>query len=108
MDISSTFGILYILAQAVERVVEFISEFSVWGDPASKDPAIIHHRTIRLWLVSSVLGILVCLIFHVDFLTLFTHEHHILSQTLSGIIVGSGTKPVHDVIASIEKYARKP
>lgn len=107
MDISSTFGILYILAQAVERIVEFISNLTIFGDPDSKEERVIHKRAILLWLVSSVLGVIVCLVFNVNFLTAFTNEHPTLSLICSGIIVGSGTKPVHDVISSIEKYARK-
>ena len=107
MDISSTLGLIYILSQAVERIVEFISDWDFWGDPDSKMRPVVHRRTISLWLVSSVLGVTICLIYHVNLLTAFSQEHPTLNLILSGIIIGSGTKPVHDVITSIEKYVRK-
>ena len=113
MDVSTMFALLYIMSQAVERVVELVSDFNVWGDPNSKEPAVIHRRAISLWIVSTVLGIITCYSFDVDFFAFvkgakpgepITFVHGLIS----GIIVGSGTKPVHDVIASIEKYAKKP
>ncbi len=112
-DVATIFALLYILAQAVERVVELISDFNIWGDPNSKDPAIIHRRAISLWVVSTAVGVIVCYSFGVDFFELLKvskpgESITFLHGLISGIIVGSGTKPVHDVIASIEKYARKP
>ena len=113
MDVSTMFALLYILSQAVERVVELISNFNVWGDPDSKDRAVIHRRSASLWLVSSGVGVIVCYSFDVDFFQLLKVSKvgepiSFLHGIISGIIVGSGTKPVHDVIASLEKYARKP
>jgi hypothetical protein len=113
MDVSKAFALLYILAQAVERIVELISDFGIWGDPKSPDPVVLHHRAIRLWLVSSVVGILACVVYNVNFFTMIDPSKanfpiSALDAILSGIIVGSGTKPVHDVITSIEKYSRKP
>lgn len=110
MSVPSVFGILYILAQAVERIVELVSDLSIWGDPASPDKAVLHRRTVRLWFVSSVIGVAVCLVYQVDFFAAIRIEsdpwRQMLNRILSGIIVGSGTKPVHDVITRIEKYAR--
>lgn len=111
MSIPAVFGILYILAQAVERIVELMSDLNIWGDPSSPDKAVIHRRTINLWCVSSFIGIGVCLLYSVDFFSAIRIETECwrlhINQILSGIIVGSGTKPVHDVITGIEKYARK-
>jgi len=69
MSTPTVFGILYILAQAVERIVELMSDLSIWGDPESPNKGVIHRRTISLWFVSSLIGIGVCLLYQVDFFT---------------------------------------
>jgi len=104
---SPVLAILYVLAQAVERIVELVSEFKIWGDPDSTDNGIKHQRAIALWFVASMLGIVACWLFSVNFVLMLTQSSHhpILAIIISGIIVGSGSKPVHDVIATIEKYA---
>jgi len=111
-DVSSMFALLYILAQAVERVVELISDFNLWGDPKSSDAFILHRRAAALWILSSILGMIVCYWFDIDFFRFLipagaTQPVSVSHGIISGIIVGSGTKPVHDVISGIEKFARK-
>ncbi|MGA2623354.1 MAG: hypothetical protein ABSF91_05820 [Bacteroidota bacterium] len=112
MDVSTMFAVLYILSQAVERVVELVSDFAIWGDPHSKEPAVLHRRAISLWIVSTLLGMVVCSVFCIDFFRVLKPDGAcdpgpVLKFIINGIIVGSGTKPVHDVIAGLEKYARK-
>ncbi len=112
MDVPTIFATLTILAQAVERIVELISNFSIWGDPSSADPAVRHRRAIFLWCVSSTLGIIICIAFSVDFFSVLPTSDlpawaSWLHMSMSGIIVGSGTKPVHDLIVGIERFARK-
>ncbi len=104
---SPVLALLYVLAQAVERIVELLSEFKIWGDPDSTDPSIKRHRTIWLWILASAFGIAVCSVFSVNFVQMLTASvrHPYLSVLLSGIIVGSGSKPVHDLITVLEKYA---
>jgi len=106
------FAVLYILSQAVERVVEVISDFAIWGDSRSKEPAVVHRRAISLWTVSTLLGMAVCWLFCIDFFKVLKADAGcdpgpVLKFIINGIIVGSGTKPVHDVIAGLEKYAKK-
>jgi hypothetical protein len=111
-NISETFALLYILAQAVERIVEVFSDLDIFGDPISTDSKILHKRAITLWCLSSFIGIGVCLIFCADFFVAVNQNtdclHPTLDKILSGIIVGSGTKPVHDIISKLEKYVKKP
>lgn len=112
MDVSTMFAVLYILSQAVERVVELISDFAIWGDPRSKEPAVIHRRAISLWIVATLLGMAVCSLFCIDFFRVLQpaagcDPGPVFKFIINGIIVGSGTKPVHDVIAGLEKFAKK-
>jgi hypothetical protein len=107
MDPFKALALLYVLAQSVERIVELFSELRIWGDPTSKDPGEKRKRAIWLWAAASLLGWGLCLLFEVDFISMLTNStrHPILRLLLSGIIVGSGTKPVHDVITTLEKHA---
>jgi hypothetical protein len=108
MDNNTIFATLYILAQGVERLVEPFSVWKLFGDPSTTDGK--RKRTIWLWVVSSAIGILACFIFNVDF---FSAAKVVggttpppLNIVISGIIVGSGTKPVHDLITSIQGHAK--
>ncbi len=112
MDVPTIFATLTILAQAVERIVELISDFSIWGDPSSGDTSVRHRRAILLWCISSALGAGICFAFRVDFFSVLPGAAvpswtSWLHMGMSGIIVGSGTKPVHDLIVGIERFARK-
>jgi len=96
---SAALAVFYILAQVVERIVEIFSYIPI-PDENKKT------RTWVFWGISSMLGWGVCAIYNVDFFSLVHVQtvHHGLNIFLSGIIVGSGTKPVHDLISSLEKY----
>lgn len=68
-------------------------------------------RMIGLWVIASFLGFFLCLIFSVGFLGIIksnisyniSYAGGLLDYVISGVIIGSGTKPLHDVIAYIEK-----
>ncbi len=108
MDNYSIFAMLYILAQGVERLVEPFTEINLWGNPDSTDPKVKRQRTLWLWVVSSVVGVLACFLFNVDFFSLIKGGYSpTVNIIFSGIIVGSGTKPVHDLITIIQRYATK-
>ncbi len=112
MDVATVFAVITILASSVERIVELVSEFAVWGDPSSKDPAVIHRRAIGLWCFASLLGIAFSWLFRLDLFSILNSQQFgsaspFLRRLLSGIVIGSGTKPVHDLIAGLERFARK-
>ena len=68
-------------------------------------------RIIGLWIIASFLGIFLCLIFKVGFLGIIkpnipydiSYAGGPLDYGVSGVVIGSGTKPLHDIIAYIEK-----
>lgn len=150
VDGISVFAIFYILAQAIERFLEYFSEASFLGKDKKaideserkikdwqkiidksieKDPSDTNlqvtiernqknidteeskisgkksKRIVGLWLFASILGILLCWVFKIGFLGTIgaTISYTWLDYLVSGIVIGSGTKPLHDVIAYIEK-----
>lgn len=91
----------YIAAQMIERITEVLSWLPVWGDPEDKNT-----RTKRMLFLSTALGIAFCLWVRLGFFGAagLGGINHILDRVLSGIVVGAGSKPVHDIISSIDKY----
>ena len=67
-----------------------------------------YRRTVGLWFFASALGIILCYstvgffqMVQITFNGAGTYGHA-LDSVLSGVIVGSGTKPLHDLIGYIE------
>jgi len=91
----------YIAAQMIERITEVLSWLPVWGDPKDKDT-----RAKRILFLSTALGIAFCLWVRLGFFGAAGLEeiNPLLDRVLSGIVVGAGSKPVHDIISSIDKY----
>jgi len=119
----SVFAVLYILAQFVERVVDPFSNTSYFGhleqDGAagkaagtkaaggkanSDDDKYKQARIASMWCFASGVGIILC------YLTLgllqvigypaatTSYPTHVGDAVMSGIIIGAGTKPLHDLI----------
>jgi len=107
----STFAIFYLQAQFVERVTEPISHSNWFGhSKKSKGATDIDQedqsaRTIAIWCAASALGIILCYytvgLFAVVGVTFATNGSHLIDALMSGVIVGAGTKPVHDLIGLI-------
>ena len=69
-------------------------------------------RSIRILLIGFILGIFISLIFNylfnIKFIELFGIEiGKFWDSFISGMLIGSGTKPMHDIIALIEKMVKK-
>ena len=66
-------------------------------------------RIASLWLFASLLGIAVCWVANVGFFKTIGITETVTSwdKLGSGLLVGSGTKPLHDLIAKIEKTAKE-
>ena len=98
----------YIAAQIIERITELFSRI---GDkPANqKTENDFKFRAVWLWIVASVLGVGLALSLKLGFFGAsgFAGVKPTLDYVLSGIALGGGTKPVHDIIAYIEKAGTK-
>jgi len=112
----SLFAVFYLMAQFDERVVELLSNLPGFGesqkDKVAKGKTLTkpeqelqHARTVAIWCFASTIGIVLC------YLTIglfqmvsvvFTEGGHSVDAILSGVIVGSGTKPLHDLVGYIE------
>ena len=143
----SVFAPLYILAQAIERVIEPFTSLipakapddggkDKCGDPIEKGRSVrrdvaAHNVNLALldgnaqaasnwqatvdqirqntavvaWTAASVLGMILCGLFGLYMLRLvgFTDVPKQVDLVISGIAVGSGTKPLHDLISNLQE-----
>ena len=108
----SPFAIFYIAAQAIERITELFSKI---GDVESKEVkgalglTIRDWRAVWLWVIASALGIGLAFwiqlgLFKVSGVSTIDQT---LDKVLTGIIIGSGTKPLHDLISYVQKASTK-
>src|SRR5581483_504094 len=93
----SVFALLYILAQSIERTLEPASDLGVFGSKAQKP--------VRMWAAATFLAMLGCgglgvFLLHAVGLSTVPSAVDI---GITGLAVGSGTKPLHDLISNIQK-----
>jgi len=101
----SIFAIFYLMAQFDERLVEpFSNSWPFGGHDDPKDQAQKSARVVSLWCLASGIGIVLCYVtvglmqeVGVSFV-LSTAVGHFWDAVISGVIVGGGTKPLHDLI----------
>lgn len=123
----SIFAVLYILAQFVERVVDPFSNTKYFGQleqddaggkaaggkaaegkaagaKANSDDKYKQARIASMWCFASGVGIILCyvtlgLLQVIGYPSATTsYPTHLGDAILSGIIIGAGTKPLHDLI----------
>lgn len=93
----SAFALFYILAQAIERTLEPASDLNLFGTDEQKP--------VRLWAAACFLAMLGCGALGIFLL----HAVGVSSVSpaidigITGLAVGSGTKPLHDLISNIQK-----
>ena len=94
----SAFALFYILAQAIERSLEPASDLGLFGSNKQA-------RAVRMWSAACFLAMLGC-----GGLGIFLLHSVGLSTVppavdigITGLAVGSGTKPLHDLISNIQK-----
>jgi len=110
----SQFAVFYLMAQLVERIVELFSDFSGFGasqkgysaaGAAAQDP-LQQARTISLWFFASALGVILSYLtvglFQMVGVVFAGSGGHAVDAWLSGVIIGGGTKPLHDLIGYLQ------
>ena len=98
----------YIAAQIIERITELLSGF---GDKprAKKKDEDLRFRAKWLWAASSLLGVLLAFLLKLGFFaqTGLQDIDPTIDHVLSGIALGGGAKPIHDILAYMEKASEK-
>jgi hypothetical protein len=98
----------YLSAIVIERLTEIISKFGEKPE-AEKNENYVNKRAWILLAASSVIGLIAAFSLHLGFLASAGVKD--VSETadyfLSGIALGAGTKPTHDIISYIEKVKDK-
>ena len=142
MPVANTFAVFYIVAQVIERIVEFLKNGLGAYDKARADiethtleieyqkkiidkticngeKADAHYKKLNtlirqknkmdnqmVWhffVYTSIMGILAAALLNIRFLELLNIISNPLMDTIiTGLVIGSGTKPLHDLIKYIE------
>jgi hypothetical protein len=128
----SIFALLYIAAQGIERFLEPFSalidttsgkevnrdektatfrnkQTDDAGKEAAKSQAELDqaraNRTVGFWAASTILGMMASGLLHIYLLRIVgvTSAPEPIEILLTGLVIGGGSKPLHDLISSIEK-----
>ena len=109
----SLFALLFIMAQALERLMEPFTQLSPWLQKPTDDEAeaqkIEQQRAIVFWLATSFLAMMASAILGVFLLrTIGAATVPLWADiAITGLAVGAGTKPLHDLIKRIESGKSK-
>jgi hypothetical protein len=102
------FAPLYALAQAIERLLEPINHFLKLGGDTHADPSLHRNRAAVCWGLASALAMAACGFFGFGVLHLIgdTGVSRYVDVVVTGLAVGGGTKPLHDLISGLEGWGR--
>ena len=104
------FAGFYVAAQVIERLLEVVSPLlPFWPPPLSNDPAVkaAHTKADRAAVVlglATLAGVAASCGFGLYFLAAIgmTSVSHSVDTVVTGLTVGAGTKPLHDLITGIQ------
>lgn len=107
MHIASPILILYLVTQIIERILEVISLFVGRADVTNKRQAEL--MALAMFVIGSLIGTLVCSLAGIDIFQLcgLPLKSDAVAYLLTGIAVGGGSKPLHDIISGLSKYRDK-
>ncbi|HEY3766417.1 MAG TPA: hypothetical protein VGL44_14755 [Gaiellales bacterium] len=102
------FASLYALAQAIERLLEPVNHFLQLGGDTHADPSLRPNRAAICWGLASALAMTACGFFGFGVLHMIgdTSVSRYIDVVVTGLAVGGGTKPLHDLISGLEGWGR--
>lgn len=129
----SAFALLYVFAQAIERGIEpltkhleripFLNKKQAKND--DEDQAIVHqapvtanqdvvdqNRCVLLWSLASFVAMVLCgyagvMMFRILAQAETVDIHPMVDIAITGLAIGAGTKPLHDLISYVQKSKEK-
>jgi hypothetical protein len=110
----SVFGLLYVFAQAIERVLEPLSRawtgLSPVGTDTSNAAQLRADKEVAFWAVATALAALACGYFNLKVLEIIgqisgnrSSWFDFFDIAVTALAIGAGTKPLHDLIDLIQK-----
>ena len=94
--------IFYFLAQAIERILELIDSVSsiIWNIPEKDEGNKKKKKMVWMWLLATLFGFAFCYTLKLQLMLRLNMEVATwVDYFFTSLILGSGTKPVHDIIA---------
>ncbi|NUM35733.1 MAG: hypothetical protein HUU50_14395 [Candidatus Brocadiae bacterium] len=94
--------IFYFLAQAIERILELLDSVVsiLWNIPERDEDNKKKKKMVFMWLLATLFGFVFCYTLKLQLMQRLNMEVHIwVDYFFTSLILGSGTKPVHDIIS---------
>ena len=103
------FAPLYVLAQAIERIVEATNHFLALGGDTTAQPETRPRRVVICFGLASALAMLACGYFGLGVVHAIgdTGVPRYIDVIVTGMAIGGGTKPLHDFITCLDGWARR-
>jgi hypothetical protein len=101
------FAAVFVLAAAIERLLEPLNYFRPLGGDTAADPRLRPRRAAICLGLASALAMIACGFFGLGLLHAFgdTGAPRYVDVVVSGLGIGAATKPLHDLILGLERWA---
>lgn len=101
------FTAVFVLAAAIERLLEPLNYFRPLGGDTAADPRLRPRRAAICLGLASALAMVACGFFGLGLLHAFgdTGAPRYVDVVVTGLGIGAATKPLHDLILGLERWA---
>jgi hypothetical protein len=104
------FAAVFLLAAAIERLLEPLNYFRPLGGDTDADPGLRPRRAALCLGLASALAMIACGFFGLGVFHAFgdTGSPRYVDVIVTGLGIGAATKPLHDFILGLERWGHRP
>lgn len=104
------FAAVFLLAAAIERVLEPLNHLRPLGGDTAADPSLRPHRAALCLGLAAALAMIACGFFGLGVMHAFGDDGspRYVDVIVTGLGIGAVTKPLHDLIRGIERWSHPP
>ena len=104
------FAAVFLLAAAIERLLEPVNYFRPLGGDTTADPSLRPRRAALCLGLASALAMIACGFFGLGVMHAFGDNGapRYVDVIVTGLGIGAATKPLHDLIRGIERWSHPP
>lgn len=102
-------AIFYFIAQVLERILELLDWIAGFFLPEKSENKDRNKRTkmIGMWVLACFFGLVFALWLDLDLMArLDVNVSSWVDKILTSLVLGSGTKPIHDIISIMSRHRR--